>query len=258
MSAELRSRIISALILTALAVAAVSAGGWITTIWVAAAVGFMAWELSQLVTAERSDLPFRMTAAASAALPAFGSGFGLLVGILLLPASLLLFFSVRNPIVPIGAFLLAACGLFFVWFRGLPDGLLIAFWVPIITAFTDMGGYFIGKRYGRRKLAPSISPKKTVEGAIGGIAAAVIAALLFSLITGGSLSLVFLAIVTGIAVQFGDLLASWVKRKTGVKDSGKLLPGHGGLIDRFDGLAGATLFVGLLLLLIPALRGLWG
>lgn len=258
-SPELRRRILPALILTVLAVAAVGTGGWITAIWVACAAGIMTWELSRLELAERYTHYVGGLAFLSAAVPVLAFHVAPVVAVIVAIAGLLALSTLSRPgmILPVGALMLCVGGILFVWFRELPSGLLIAFWVPLVTAFTDMGGYFVGRKFGRTKLAPSISPKKTVEGAIGGIAAAAIASAIFAIFTGGSFWLVPFAIVTGVAVSLGDLVASWVKRKTGVKDSGKLIPGHGGLIDRFDGLAGATLFVGGALALIPALRGLW-
>jgi len=123
--------------------------------------------------------------------------------------------------------------------RALPEG---ANWLIIasaITASSDTGAYFVGKRFGRRKLCPNISPNKTIEGAVGGVGAGVMAAVFFAVLLLPSYNLffivtaaTFLAII-GIA---GDLTESIIKRGTGAKDSGSCLAGHGGILDRVDSL----------------------
>jgi phosphatidate cytidylyltransferase len=115
-------------------------------------------------------------------------------------------------------------------------GLDLLLWVFIVTWSTDIGAYFAGRRFGRRKLAPTISPGKTVEGLYGGIAAATLLAGAWALATRLGVALLALAPVLAIAAQAGDLFESGMKRRAGVKDSGSWLPGHGGILDRLDGL----------------------
>jgi len=109
-------------------------------------------------------------------------------------------------------------------------------WVFIVTWSTDIGAYFAGRRFGRRKLAPSISPGKTVEGLYGGIAAATLLGGAWAYATHLGVALFALAPILAIAAQAGDLFESAIKRRAGVKDSGAWLPGHGGVLDRLDGL----------------------
>ena len=109
----------------------------------------------------------------------------------------------------------------------------------LIIWTTDSGAYFTGKKFGKKKLWPEISPNKTIEGFLGGIAAAIIFALVFQWITPISSSYTILIIVTILASVFGqvgDLVESALKRQFNVKDSGNILPGHGGILDRFDSL----------------------
>lgn len=136
---------------------------------------------------------------------------------------------------------------------------LVAMAVGVVI-FTDTGAYFAGRRFGRRKIAPSISPSKTWEGLIGGmIAAGMFGALAlgFVVLAASALSAVkpeipVKAMLAGaamgatlaVAAQAGDFLESWLKRKAGVKDSGKLIPGHGGVFDRVDGLLPVAIIVG--------------
>ncbi len=107
---------------------------------------------------------------------------------------------------------------------------------------TDIGAYLIGRQIGRRKLLPKVSPNKTVEGFVGGILSAVVVAIIFlivdkSLLAGYSFGMMLLLVVIfSIFSQFGDLVESAIKRHFGVKDSGKIIPGHGGILDRFDGM----------------------
>jgi len=115
-------------------------------------------------------------------------------------------------------------------------GLELLLWVFIVTWSTDIGAYFAGRRFGRRKLAPTISPGKTVEGLYGGIAASTVLGGAWALATGLGSALLALAPVLAIAAQGGDLFESGMKRRAGVKDSGNWLPGHGGVLDRLDGL----------------------
>jgi phosphatidate cytidylyltransferase len=115
-------------------------------------------------------------------------------------------------------------------------GLDLLVWTFIVTWSTDIGAYFAGRRFGRRKLAPSISPGKTVEGLYGGIAAATLLGGAWALARGLGVGLLPLAPVLAIAAQAGDLFESGMKRRAGVKDSGSWLPGHGGVLDRLDGL----------------------
>jgi phosphatidate cytidylyltransferase len=105
--------------------------------------------------------------------------------------------------------------------------------------FADTGGYFAGRFLGKHKLYEAVSPKKTVEGALGGLAGSVFGAVLAHFWFLPSLSLVHgvpLAIVAGALGQAGDLGESLLKRSTGVKDSGAIVPGHGGILDRVDAL----------------------
>lgn len=107
---------------------------------------------------------------------------------------------------------------------------------------TDSGAYLFGRRFGRRKLAPKVSPNKTLEGSLGGVFSAVLVSGLFGLVDPKVFSphslvaLLLLTVFFSLAGQFGDLVESAIKRHFGVKDSGKFIPGHGGVLDRFDSL----------------------
>jgi phosphatidate cytidylyltransferase len=124
-----------------------------------------------------------------------------------------------------------------LWLRDRAEhGLAIVLWVFVVTWGTDIGAYLVGRSIGRRKLAPAISPGKTVEGLYGGMAAATLLGGGWALLTGLHYALLVLAPLFALAAQAGDLFESGMKRRAGVKDSGNWLPGHGGLLDRLDGL----------------------
>jgi phosphatidate cytidylyltransferase len=118
-------------------------------------------------------------------------------------------------------------------------GLPYIFYSLFIIWATDSGAYFIGKSMGKKKLWPEISPNKTIEGSIGGVICALIVAVLFSLFSNIDASLFQLFVITiilSVFGQIGDLVESALKRHFNVKDSGRILPGHGGVLDRFDSL----------------------
>jgi phosphatidate cytidylyltransferase len=124
-----------------------------------------------------------------------------------------------------------------LWIRDRSDDqLALLLWVFIVTWATDIGAYFVGRAIGTRKLAPSISPGKTVEGLYGGIAAATLLGGAWALFVGLRPTVLVLAPLFAVAAQGGDLFESWMKRTAGIKDSGNWLPGHGGLLDRLDGM----------------------
>jgi phosphatidate cytidylyltransferase len=121
---------------------------------------------------------------------------------------------------------------------------------------SDTGGYFGGRLFGKNKLAPRISPKKTREGAVAALLTSLIGGILIKQYYGMEVSymgwIAVIAIVGGVATQLGDLVESAIKRVVGVKDSGKLLPGHGGFLDRVDGLLMAAPIVALMLQLMSS------
>ena len=124
-----------------------------------------------------------------------------------------------------------------LWIRERDEhGLYLLVWTFIVTWSTDIGAYFAGRSFGKRKLAPTISPNETVEGLFGGIAAATLLGGAWTLAMGLGPALLALAPVLAIAAQAGDLFESGMKRRAGIKDSGAWLPGHGGALDRLDGL----------------------
>lgn len=119
------------------------------------------------------------------------------------------------------------------------NGLEFIVYCLLVVWTTDSGAYFVGRKFGKNKLWPEISPKKTVEGFVGGIVIAVIFAIGMQMVYPlpfGYVSLIFITIVASVIGQMGDLVESAIKRHYGVKDSGTILPGHGGILDRFDSL----------------------
>ncbi len=131
--------------------------------------------------------------------------------------------------------------------------------IPFVVAcICDAGAYFIGLKFGKHKLAPVVSPNKTIEGALGGLASGVLAMLLYALIL--DLPLKFdvnygAAILYGVlgclVGELGDLCFSVIKRQTGIKDYGNLIPGHGGVLDRFDSILAVAPLIEALLLIMP-------
>jgi len=140
----------------------------------------------------------------------------------------------------IAGFLYAAlAALALLWIReraDQADGLRLVLWVFIVVWSVDIGAYFSGRAIGGPKLAPSISPGKTWAGFYGGVAAATLLGGAWVLYTGLHPVQLLLAPLFAAAAQGGDLFESWMKRRAGVKDSGRWLPGHGGVFDRVDGL----------------------
>lgn len=164
----------------------------------------------------------------------------LLVGLIGWPLGYYRFFKLSS------VFLLPACYIsinFLCFVPPHPYKLLVLF---LIVCLADISAYFIGTWFGKHKLAPTISPKKSVEGAVGGlVVVGIVMAFIFH-----SVLWVLLGLVTVVAAILGDLFESFMKRNAGVKDSGTILPGHGGILDRIDSLifAAPIFTLGLLVL----------
>lgn len=126
---------------------------------------------------------------------------------------------------------------YLVMLRSGPHGVQWLFLMMFIVMPGDSAAYYIGSKFGRRKLYPAVSPNKSVEGAIGGLCGSLGGALLFRAVFFpeiGILHCVTAALVVGVSGQLGDLFESLLKRSCGVKDSGSIIPGHGGVLDRLD------------------------
>lgn len=135
-----------------------------------------------------------------------------------------------------------------LWLRMAPGGLWVVLWIFVVTWSTDIFAYFAGRTFGGPRLAPRYSPNKTWSGLIGGVVAATIMAGWLVVEAGLPRILLPAAPLFALAAQGGDLFESAIKRRAGVKDAGGLLPGHGGVMDRLDGLvpvAVLTLLLGL-------------
>ena len=134
--------------------------------------------------------------------------------------------------------------------------------IPFFVAcFCDAGAYFVGVKFGRHKLAPVVSPNKTIEGALGGIATGILSMLIYAVILDWPLKFDVnygAAIVYGVlgclAGELGDLCFSVIKRQTGIKDYGNLIPGHGGVLDRFDSILAVSPLIEALLLIMPVIE----
>ena len=144
--------------------------------------------------------------------------------------------------------------------RLMPNGRIFVL-LPVAIAFiTDGGAYFVGVLFGKRKAFPRVSPKKTVEGCIGGIAAGIVSMIVFGVIINFNTTfevrfwaLIIYGFVGAIVTELGDLAFSLIKREYDIKDYGRLLPGHGGMLDRFDSMIFAAPVIYLLISTIPAI-----
>ena len=135
-------------------------------------------------------------------------------------------------------------------------GTQVILWLVAVVVASDVLGYFAGRMLGGPKFWERISPKKTWSGTVAGWIGAALVGLCFAL-AGSSWLLVPLSALVAFAGQMGDILESWVKRRAGVKDASSLIPGHGGVLDRFDALIGAVVLVMALRLVLPV-TGLFG
>lgn len=143
--------------------------------------------------------------------------------------------------------------------EGLPQGSMLIWLVFLICFGTDTFAYIIGMRFGKHRLAPKISPKKSVEGSIGGLIAGVVLAVAYGFFLNSAkfegitvLGFGLIGLVGSAVSQIGDLAASMIKRQFGIKDFGKLFPGHGGVLDRFDSVIFATPVVYYMILIMTA------
>ncbi|MBA4158308.1 MAG: phosphatidate cytidylyltransferase [Gemmatimonadetes bacterium] len=263
---ETATRVGVAAVAIPIAVAAAFAGGWILGVFVAVFAGLGALELFRM--AARKDVqPLRGPGAAAAAgfvLAATATTYEgaeplawLLLVVLVLTAVTA---AIRargvagNPLLVVSVTVFGAVytgGLLShgVLLRHLPGvqsawhGTALVFAPLLLTWASDTSAYFVGRKWGRRKLIPRVSPGKTVEGSIGALVGTIIVASLYTLVLQqwstyqlGLATAMFFGLVISVAAQVGDLAESLLKRDAGVKDSGTLFPGHGGVLDRVDSL----------------------
>ena len=156
-----------------------------------------------------------------------------------------------HPLVKIvmGLLVLVPTWLSLVFLRGEPSGEWLILLVVLVVVCADIGAYFSGKTFGKRKLAPEVSPGKSWEGFWGGFICCLLLALVVGFTFGGGWLLLAVIAPTALASVLGDLLESMVNRQRGLKDSSQLLPGHGGILDRVDSITAAAPVFSLAILL---------
>jgi phosphatidate cytidylyltransferase len=241
---DLKPRVLSAAVLIVLALAAVWIGGLAWRVFISLACGIMVWELVRMVDTARdksANILGIVAGLCALATPYLPPAFAL--PLLLLP-SMAGFGRMERGGVTYAVFtaMILLAGYGFMKLRA-DFGLIWMLWLVCVVVITDVGGYFAGRSIGGPKLWPRVSPKKTWSGAVAGWVGSAVVGLIFAGTAHAGLGLIGISIAISMASQIGDMAESTIKRRAGVKDSSTLLPGHGGLLDRFDGMLGAALFL---------------
>ncbi len=241
---ELGLRVVSALVLAPLVLAAVYVGGWVFAIVVGMAVLIMVWEWNRLCGGSGlggsilAVAPIAAIGLALGGMPLFALG----ATLALAAVALVLALALERGLlwVALGVVYLSVPVTALIWLReGLAEGRQVVVWMLAVVWATDIGAYVVGRAFGGRRLAPRISPKKTWAGAFGGTGLAALVGLGAAYAGPGlarGLGLIVASLGLSLAAQVGDLAESAVKRHFRVKQSGALIPGHGGMLDRADGL----------------------
>ncbi len=244
---DLTPRLVSAAVMALMGFAAIWLGGAVFAALVAGLVGIVLWETTRMLLA-------RPGAGGGRYLPALAGIFGALavfsvgylsLGQMLLLQSLFVLLGMmslardRTRFAIYAAWVIVAgTGLVVLRHQG---GMLATFWLVAVVIATDVAGYFAGRIVGGPKFWPRVSPKKTWAGIVAGWIAAGIVGAAFATGTANPLFIGAISALLGFASQMGDAAESALKRYTGIKDSSALIPGHGGVFDRFDALLGAAL-----------------
>lgn len=242
---DLSTRLISAGVLLAVGAAGVFQGGMWFEVIVTFVAAMIVWEVGRIV-APGSDAQSTTLAVLSACvLAAMPHGLDAEWELLLLmvPGGIGLFlFGRQGPIFAVFALSAVLAGWALVAFRDEP-GLAFVLWLVTVVVVTDVMGYFAGRIIGGPKFWPAVSPKKTWAGTVAGWAGSLVVGLIFLWPLKQDWEILPLSVLVSLASQMGDIAESALKRRFGVKDSSTLIPGHGGIYDRFDALMGAAFFV---------------
>ena len=252
----LKQRVLVVIVLLPVGLALISLGGWIFSAFIALILGLAAWEYVKLFRAGGIQPAGVLVVAGVVAitlfrmLNRFESAPGLISGLILLSMTYHLLAYERGrdqaatdfAVTLGGIFYIGWLGAYLVSLRDLTDGLWWILLALFSVWFADSGAYFIGKRFGKHKLSPRLSPKKTWEGYFGGILVGVLGSVLVAIILRNWAEpdqlLIWQAAVLGLVIAvlttLGDLGESMIKRQVGIKDSSNLIPGHGGVFDRID------------------------
>jgi phosphatidate cytidylyltransferase len=242
----LMTRILSAAVLAPLVLLAIYFGGlWFAALVILAA-GLMGWEWARMCNGGRLGISGGIAIAVLALLPPaflFVSQPLAALAVLFLGAVVAQSMGAlrgerQKGWLLLGTIYVGLGCLSFLWLRYVPEeGLNLVFWLLAVVWATDIGAYFAGRGIGGPKLAPRISPNKTWAGLFGGmIAAGLVGAVAAGLLDRDATLPVVGGMLLAVVAQAGDLLESWCKRRFGVKDSSHIIPGHGGILDRVDGL----------------------
>lgn len=239
---DLLTRIGSAFVIAVLGFGTVWLGGVFFLTFCAAVAALIVWEISRMLGAQPYAMPFAVLSAASVLFVSLMTAPWAIGAIFLVPLVGLLRLEQQRVLFALFSLfaILAAYGLTFIRET---YGLRWVFWLLLVVVTSDILGYFAGRFLGGPKFWPKISPKKTWSGTIAGWGGAAVIGLVFSTQTQSAWPLIVLSVAVALAGQMGDIAESAMKRKVGVKDSSNLIPGHGGVFDRFDAMIGAAAFV---------------
>lgn len=244
--ADLRDRSLSGLVMAVIGIAAVWAGGLWFTLLVCAMCGLMVWELTRMLDAEapRGKAEAAGLTAAVALLVFWLQLTGLwLLGVLALSVLLLAWrFPKDRGIAAAYLALILFAGLGLIALRD-SFGWIWVLWLVLLVIGSDVAGYFAGRLLGGPKLWPRVSPKKTWSGTVAGWVLASVIGAAFMPLLGAGAGLVLVSVLVAMAGQAGDIAESAIKRHAEVKDSSTLIPGHGGVMDRFDAMIAAALMM---------------
>jgi phosphatidate cytidylyltransferase len=252
---DLKVRVISAIAMLAVGLGAVIAGGIWFQILVVFAAGVMIWELWSMIAPDRPKPAMLLGIAISTILMALlgaSAPNGLLTTAILflgVPSVGFLIAGQHQALFALFSLATAIACYTVVVFR-LEFGFLWILWVMLVVIASDTFGYLAGRTFGGPKFWPKISPKKTWSGTIAGWIGAAAVGLIFAMTTEATFVLIPISMLVALAGQMGDIAESALKRKVGIKDSSDLIPGHGGLLDRFDAMLGSTLFLAVIVYLL--------
>ncbi len=249
---DLQTRVISALVMVAVGAVDIWLGGIPFSALIVVLAGLMIWELASMTASNGQQTAVILAFVASVALAAtLLVQWNFRTSLLMIPLVGMAMTPRRDTAISVAyaAAILTACfGL--INLRN-TAGTPAILWLIGVVIISDVMGYFAGRLLGGPKFWPAISPKKTWSGTVAGWLGSVLVGAGFAAYTGAGWGVLILSPLIAFAGQMGDITESWIKRRTGVKDSSSLIPGHGGVLDRFDALIGAILAVMLLGLIWP-------